>query len=102
VPPTDDRAATAHQTSPLDVAFDLASDLAASARAFLGSERGRHIRRNMATAVIVGAPLISELPFVRRTKVARLLQTAAIGTLLIRGAEWLRDWEPNAPPAPVP
>jgi hypothetical protein len=80
---------------PLDTAFELASDATASARAFLGSERGRKLRRNLATAVIVGAPLISELPFVRRSRLARVLQTAAIGTLLVKSAEWLRDWEPN-------
>ena len=77
-----------------DTVFETAADLAAAGRHFLGSEQGRQLRRRMATAVIIGAPIISELPVFRRTIVGRLLRTAAVGTLIIKGAEWLRDWEP--------
>jgi hypothetical protein len=79
----------------LDTVFEKAADATDAARAFLVSERGRRLRGQIATLVIVGAPLISELPVVRRSPVARVLRTAAIGTLLIKGAEWLRDWEPQ-------
>ena len=44
--------------------------------------------------LIVGAPLVSELPVVRRTPVARVLRVAGVAALVIKGAEWLRDWEP--------
>lgn len=83
----------------MDSAFEAAADAAATARAFLASEDGRRLRGKIATAVIIGAPLISELPIVRRSPVAKLLRTAAVGTLLVKGAEWLRDWEPTAGPA---
>jgi hypothetical protein len=79
----------------VDTFFEKAADATDAARSFLASERGRRLRGQIATLVIVGAPLISELPVVRRSPVARLLRTAAVGTLLIKGAEWLRDWEPE-------
>lgn len=79
----------------VDLVFEKAADATEAARAFLASERGRRLRGQIATLVIVGAPLISELPVVRRSPVARVLRTAAVGTLLIKGAEWLRDWEPQ-------
>jgi hypothetical protein len=80
-----------------DTVMESAADLAAAGRDFLASDRGKNIRRSVAAAVIIGAPIISELPVFRRTIVGRLLRTAALGTLLIKGAEWVRDWEPTRP-----
>lgn len=82
--------------SAVDALFEKAADATDVARSYLASEQGRRLRRNIATLVIVGAPIISEFPVIRRSPVARLLRTAAVGTLLIKGAEWLRDWEPQA------
>jgi hypothetical protein len=82
-------------TNPVDAVFEMATDAAEAARTFLVSEQGRRLRHQVATAIIIGAPIISELPLVRRSPVARFLRTAAVGTLVIRGAEWLRDWEPQ-------
>jgi hypothetical protein len=79
----------------VDVLLEKAADATEAARGYLASEQGRRLRRQIATLVIVGAPLISEFPVVRRSPLARILRTAAIGTLLIKGAEWLRDWEPQ-------
>jgi hypothetical protein len=85
---------TSHADSLLDTVFETAADLTEAGRSFLASERGKRVRRGVAAAMIVGAPILSELPVFRRTIVGRVLRTAAIGTLLIKGAEWLRDWEP--------
>jgi hypothetical protein len=82
-------------TTPVDALLERAADAAGAARTFLASEQGKRLRRQIATVVIVAAPLISELPVIRRSPVARLLRTAALGTLVIKGAEWLRDWEPR-------
>ena len=82
----------------IDATFDAFSDAASATRAFLASEEGRRLRHQIATVLIVGAPLISELPLVRRSPVARLLRTAAVGALIVKGAEWLRDWEPATEP----
>lgn len=82
----------------IDSAFEAASDAAAAARSFLASDEGRRLRHQLATVLIVSAPLISELPLVRRSPVSRFLRTAAVGALIVKGAEWLRDWEPGAEP----
>jgi len=78
--------------------LDSAFEMTAASRAYLASERGRRLRRSVAAAVIVGAPLASELPFIRKTFVARVLRRAALATLVVKGAEWLRDWEPALEP----
>ena len=77
--------------------LDAAGEAAEAARTWLASEEGRELRRKVATAVIVGLPIVSELPVVRRTPLGRLVRTAALGALVIKGAEWLRDWEPAEP-----
>jgi hypothetical protein len=79
----------------VDALLEKAAEVTDAARSYLASEQGRRLRRQIATLVIVGAPLISEFPVVRRTPLARILRTAAVGTLLIKGAEWFRDWEPQ-------
>lgn len=81
----------------VDALFEKAAEMTDAARDYLASEQGRRLRRQIATLVIIGAPLISEFPVVRRSPVARILRTAAVGTLLIKGAEWIRDWEPHQP-----
>jgi hypothetical protein len=76
-----------------DAILETAGELADLAKEYLASEQGRVLRRRLAGALILGAPLISEMPVIRRTLAARILRTAAVGTLLIKGAEWIRDWE---------
>jgi hypothetical protein len=82
----------------IDSAFETAADVADAARSYLASEPGRRVRRTAATAVIIAAPLLSELPVFRRTPFGRLVRTAAVGTLIVKGAEWIRDWEPHRVP----
>jgi hypothetical protein len=84
--------------SAVDSAFEAASDATETVRAFLASERGRRVRHQVATVLIVAAPVLSELPVIRRHPVARVLRTAGVAALVIRGAEWLRDWEPRPLP----
>jgi hypothetical protein len=86
---------TRSQTT-LDGLFEIATDASDSVRSFLASEQGRRLRHRVAGVVIVGAPLISELPVIRRTVWARVIRTAAVTALVVKGAEWLRDWEPRA------
>lgn len=79
----------------VDSVLETASEAAKATRAYLASEEGRRLRENLAKVVIVGAPLLSQLPMLRRTPLARLLRTAAFTALLVKGVEWLRDWEPS-------
>src|SRR5688500_15759981 len=78
-----------------DQLLENAADAVDTAKAYLASEEGRRLREKAAAVVIIGAPLLSELPIFRRTPIGRLLRTVAIGTLIIKGAEWVRDWEPQ-------
>jgi hypothetical protein len=88
-------------TSPTMVAtvIDAASDAADSVREFLATDRGRRFRRQVATVLIVAAPVISELPVIRRHPIARVLRAAGVAALVVKGAEWLRDWEPQHLPS---
>lgn len=85
----------AGSTGLLDEVFEAAADAADTVRSFMASERGRRLRHQVATALIVAAPVISELPVIRRHPVARILRTAGVAALVVRGAEWLRDWQPQ-------
>ncbi len=82
----------------IDNVLETATDVVESSRAYLASEEGRELRQRLAAAIILAAPLLSELPVWRRTPLARMVRAASLTTLLVKGAEWIRDWEPS--PAP--
>jgi hypothetical protein len=82
----------------IDSVLETATDVVESSRAYLASEEGRELRQKVAAAIILAAPVLSELPMWRRTPVARLIRAASVTTLLVKGAEWIRDWEPSAAP----
>jgi len=82
----------------VDTVVEAASEAAQSVRSYLATDRGRRLRRGVAALLIVGAPLASELPVLRRTPLARALRAAGVVALVVKGAEWLRDWEPAALP----
>jgi hypothetical protein len=95
---TPDQAMRRAQEMILDVAEamgDGATDAVRAARAYLATEQGRRMRHRVAQALILGAPVISELPVLRRTPIGRALRLVGIGGLMVKGAEWLRDWEPT-------
>jgi hypothetical protein len=86
----------------VDAVVAATADAVHATRSFLASEEGRRLRRRVASVAIVGAPLIAELPIVRRSPVARILRTAGLVTLVVKGAEWLRDWDPRVVPGLEP
>jgi hypothetical protein len=63
---------------------------------FLDSPSGRRLRRLLAGAAIIGAPLLFRLPLLRRSPLLRALELAGGAALLVKFAEALRDWEPTA------
>lgn len=63
---------------------------------FLDSPGGRRLRRLLASAAIVGAPLLFRLPLLKRYPLLRALEVAGGAALLVKFAEALRDWEPPA------
>jgi hypothetical protein len=62
---------------------------------FLDSPAGRRLRRLLAGAAIVGAPLLFRLPLVKRYPLLRVLEVAGGAALVVKLAEALRDWEPT-------
>ena len=62
---------------------------------FLDSPAGRRLRRLLAGAAIVGAPLLFRLPVLKRYPLLRALEVAGGAALLVKFAEALRDWEPS-------
>jgi hypothetical protein len=63
---------------------------------FLDSPAGRRLRRLLAGAAIIGAPLLFRLPALRRFPLLRVLELAGGAALVVKFAEALRDWEPTA------
>jgi hypothetical protein len=63
-------------------------------RAYMGSEEGRQLRRRVAQVLIIGAPFLFRMKFVRRHPVGRMLGLVGGAALLVKLAEALRDWEP--------
>jgi hypothetical protein len=75
-------------------AVQAAGDAIRAGRDYLASEDGRELRHRLANSVIWAAPLLGEMPIIRSTPAGRLLRFAGVTAILIRGAEWLREWEP--------
>jgi hypothetical protein len=64
-------------------------------KAYMASEEGRVLRRRLAQAAILGAPLVLRMRFFRATLIGRLLAVAGGAALVVKLAEALRDWEPQ-------
>ena len=79
----------------IDTAARLTGDAVRAGRDFLASEQGRQLRHQVATSMIWAAPLLGEMPLIRRTPAGRILRVAGVTALVIKGAEWLRDWQPS-------
>ena len=82
----------------LDQASGVASEVARRGKEFLATEEGRALRHRIATGLIFAAPVLGEFPVLRRTAMGRLLRIVGVSAILIKGAEWLRDWDPVAEP----
>jgi hypothetical protein len=63
-------------------------------RRWLASPEGREIRKRVAQVLIVGAPFLFRMKFVRATPVGRVLGLVGGAAIIIKLAEALRDWEP--------
>jgi hypothetical protein len=78
-----------------DVAGAAAGALRAG-RDYLASEEGRELRHRISGTLIWAAPIAGELPIIRHTLAGRVLRFAGVTALLVKSAEWLRDWSPEA------
>jgi hypothetical protein len=87
---------------PIDIAgqlYDRARDATrvavGEAKRFAASEHGRKIRHNVATGLIVAAPVVVSLPVLRRTRLGKLIELSGGAALIVTVAEKLRDWNPE-------
>ena len=64
---------------------------------FLASDAGRVLRRAAAAGLIIGVPLLTRIPVVRRHPLLRWLELLGGVALIVKLAEALRDWEPATP-----
>jgi hypothetical protein len=63
-------------------------------RRWMASPEGRAVRRRVAQVLIVAAPLLFRMKFVRGSPVGRVLGLVGGAAVVIKLAEALRDWEP--------
>ena len=63
-------------------------------RAYLASPEGQQLRKRIAQAAIIGAPLIFRMRFFRAHPLGRILGMVGGAALVVKLAEALRDWEP--------
>ena len=63
-------------------------------RAYMATPEGRQLRRRVAQVLIIGAPFLFRMGFVRRHPVGRILGLVGGAAILVKLAEALRDWEP--------
>jgi hypothetical protein len=66
-------------------------------KAYLSTPEGQALRRRIAQAALVAAPLMFRMKFFTRTKMGRLIGLAGGAALVVKLAEALRDWEPHLP-----
>jgi hypothetical protein len=62
---------------------------------YLASEQGRKVRRGVAAAIIVTAPLLFRSPFLRRYPVVRLIELLGGAAAVMELARMIREWEPE-------
>jgi hypothetical protein len=74
----------------------VASQAAGQAADYLASPGGQRLRRRVAAAMIVGAPLLFRSPVLRRYPVLRVIEVLGGAAAVMEVARMIRDWEPEA------
>lgn len=69
---------------------------------FLDSPQGRRLRRLVATGLIVSVPLVMRIPGLKRTFVGRAIELTGGAAIVLKLAEFVRDWERQHAPAALP
>ena len=68
------------------------------AEEWLASPAGQKFRKRAARVILVATPLLFRHRFFRSTWPGRIIELAGGAALLVKLAEAIRDWEPNAGP----
>jgi hypothetical protein len=62
---------------------------------YLDSPQGRKVRRGVAAAMLVSAPLAFRVPGLRKYPVVRLIELLGGAAAVMELARMIRDWEPE-------
>ena len=73
---------------------DAMVDQARDVKAYLASPDGRRLRDLVAKGIIVSAPMVARLPWMRVSRLGRFVGMAGGAALIVKLAEVVRDWEP--------
>ena len=80
----------------VDRALDVGRAAVNEVKRYAASEQGKQVRHTVATGLIVAAPAVVSLPFLRRTRIGKLIELAGGAALVVTVAEKIRDWDPGA------
>jgi hypothetical protein len=79
----------------IDDVREVAKDGIREAQLFASTPQARRARAVLATGLIAAAPVITRHPYMRASRVMRLLGVAGGAAVIVKVAETIRDWEPD-------
>jgi hypothetical protein len=88
-------AVSTEEISPFEEVGDVARTRWREAQLLLDTPGARRIRTTIAAALILAAPAIARHPYLRGTRLLRIIGVAGGASLIVKAAELLRDWEPK-------
>jgi hypothetical protein len=81
--------------TPVDELRRVVLETVGDIRAFLASPEGRRLRSRVASGLVIAAPALARLPWMRASRLGRLVGMAGGAALIVKLAELIRDWEPE-------
>jgi hypothetical protein len=60
---------------------------------YLDSPAGKRLRKVLAVGIVVSVPIVMRIPGLRRSPVGKLVELTGGTTIVVKLAEWIRDWE---------
>jgi len=62
---------------------------------YLSSPQGQKLRRGVAAAMLISAPLVFRTPGLRRYPLVRVIELLGGAAVVVEVAKQIRDWEPE-------
>jgi hypothetical protein len=62
---------------------------------YLSSPQGQRLRRGVAAAMLISAPLVFRTPGLRRYPLVRVIELLGGAAVVVELAKLIRDWEPE-------
>ena len=64
-------------------------------RSYLASPEGQRLRSRVASGLVIAAPVLARLPWMRASRLGRLVGMAGGAAIIVKLADLIRDWEPD-------